>query len=101
MTKRVHCKKKPFDVYIGRPSIYGNKYVFRGSSLTNVVWVTDRDVACDCHMRDLRMMPKIRLIEFLKPLVGKTLGCYCNENERCHGDNYIELIKELGLENNS
>lgn len=98
MTRRVHCKKEPFDVYIGRGSPYGNKYVFKPTTFKDVVWVPDRDSACASHMRDLRLIPESRLIEFLKPLVGKVLGCYCHENERCHGDNYIQLIKECGLD---
>jgi hypothetical protein len=26
MTRVVHCKKEPYDVYIGRPSKYGNPF---------------------------------------------------------------------------
>lgn len=26
MTKVVHCKKEPYDVYIGRPSKWGNPF---------------------------------------------------------------------------
>lgn len=26
MTKTVHCKKEPYDIYIGRPSKWGNPF---------------------------------------------------------------------------
>lgn len=95
--KRVHCKRDPYDIYIGRGSRWGNKYVFKATRWEDVVWCNSRDEAVDLHMRDLQAMPHKDLVDLLLPLVGKTLGCWCADSERCHGDNYIQLIKELGL----
>lgn len=98
MTKRVHCKREAFDIYIGRGSRWGNPYVFKPSKYTDTTQVASRNAAVDAHMEDLRKLPHDKLVDLLLPLVGKTLGCWCGENERCHGDNYIQLIKEFELE---
>lgn len=33
--------------------------------------------------------------DFLKPLIGKDLVCFCPLNQRCHADILIEYIEEL------
>jgi hypothetical protein len=32
----------------------------------------------------------------LPELAGKRLGCFCRPQNSCHGDNYLELLEELG-----
>lgn len=34
------------------------------------------------------------LLEKLNELRGKTIECWCKENEKCHGDVLIELINK-------
>ena len=68
----VHCKKSKFDVYCGRPSIWGNPFS-RGS----------RDKNCDDHMDWLLTQPE--LIKKLPELKGKVLACWCG-SLRCHCD---------------
>lgn len=88
-TKVVNKYKEDYDIYIGRPSKYGNPFILEVDG--------DRDEICDKHLADLRTMNPKELSKFLKPLVGKKLGCFCKP-KRCHGDNFLILIKELGLE---
>lgn len=86
-TRVVHCKKEPFDIYIGRPSIGGNPFVIGKN-------VATREEAIAKHKEWVRTQPW--LLNYLKSIKGKTLGCWCKP-KTCHGDNYVELIEELGI----
>lgn len=71
----VHCKRHKFDVYIGRPSKWGNPFVIgRDGTREEVItkyhrWLLDRPGLVD-DIHDLR---------------GKRLGCWCSPLP-CHGD---------------
>lgn len=85
--KVVHCKKEKFDVYIGRPSIWGNPFVI-GEDGT-------RDEVVDKYREWLLNNPE--LITKLPELAGKTLACWCAPN-RCHGDVLLELANAPKVE---
>ena len=71
----VHCKRAPYDVYIGRPSKWGNPFkVGRDGT---------RDQVIARYQAWLHTQPQ--LLAALPELAGKTLGCWCAPN-RCHGD---------------
>lgn len=79
LTKVVHCKKKPYDVYIGRPSKWGNPYVIGKDG--------DRSQVIYKYMMYIFMeIDKNPLLEdeIMRELGGKILGCYCYP-QRCHG----------------
>ena len=71
----VHCKKAPFDVYIGRPSKWGNPFVI-GKDGTRAEVVQK-------YATWLETQPQ--LLSALSELKGKTLGCWCAPLA-CHGD---------------
>lgn len=76
----VHCKKEAFDVYIGRPSKWGNPYVIgRDGSRSEVI-----------EKFRMRLLLNKELCEQLIELRGKVLGCWCAPAE-CHGDVLVEL----------
>lgn len=81
----VHCKKDKFDVYIGRPSKYGNTYSHIKNASTLALYEADsREDAIQYFERDLIEKPE--LIEAVQnELRGKILGCYCAP-EACHGE---------------
>lgn len=85
VNRRYH-KPTPEDVYIGRPGHWGNSFQL-GRHGT-------RDEVCDKHLAYWRKVLRGNP-EALRPLVGKTLVCYCKPL-RCHGDNYVLLIEEMG-----
>lgn len=90
MARVVHCKKEPYDVYIGRPSKWGNPY----SHLPNTeieFRVTTREEAIAMYGVWLRQQPE--LMASLHELRGKTLGCWCAP-KACHGDVLVQLVKE-------
>ena len=76
----VHCKREAYDVYVGRPSKWGNPFVI-GKDGT-------RDQVIEKYRRWL--MSQTALIAALPELKGKTLGCWCAPHA-CHGDILAEL----------
>jgi hypothetical protein len=82
--KVVHCKKKPYDIYIGRPSIWGNPYVIGTHG--------NREEVIEKYREYVLNNPY--LMSKLHELKGKTLGCWCSPLP-CHGDVLIELVKDI------
>lgn len=84
MTRVVHCKKDAFDVYIGRPSKWGNPFVIgrdgrRRECIRNYeLWIKEQP----------------ELLAALPELRGKVLGCWCSPLP-CHGEVLIKLLEEL------
>lgn len=98
-TKVVHCRKDVYDVYIGRPTNWGNpfkvgvhggrgecvrkfrEWLRNGKKFNNpkATWVRRRWIHENVHR-----------------LKGKRLGCWCKPGE-CHGDVLRQLTegKEL------
>ena len=75
--------KQPFDVYIGRPSKWGNPFVL-GRNGTRAQVVAQ-------YRRYLLGQPA--LLALLGELAGKRLGCFCAPRP-CHGDVLAELVNE-------
>ena len=82
MTRVVHCKKEPYDVYIGRPSKWGNPFII-GKDGT-------REEVIDKY--EAYIMDRPDLIEALPELQGKVLGCWCKP-KACHGDVLVRMIE--------
>jgi hypothetical protein len=76
----VHCKRDAYDVYIGRPSKWGNPFVI-GNDGT-------REQVIETYRRWL--FSQAALMAALPELKGKTLGCWCAPHA-CHGDVLAEL----------
>lgn len=90
-TTVVHCKKKPYDIYIGRPSQFENPYSHLSRTLAKFK-VDTREEAIEKYREYILGRPD--LIALLPTLKGKRLGCWCRP-QRCHGDVLIELIDEF------
>ena len=80
--KVVHCKKEPFDVYIGRGSIWGNPYSHKEGTLAKFI-VGSRKEAIEKFEEYL--LSNESLMEKIGELKGKNLGCFCKPKS-CHGD---------------
>ncbi len=89
----VHCKREPFDVYIGRPSRWGNPYSHRLGTLAGTLCAS-REEAIERYGIMLRTRPD--LLVDLSGIAGKTLGCWCSPKP-CHGDVIIRVCREMGL----
>lgn len=77
----VHCKKDLYDVYIGRPSKWGNPFEIGKDG--NRLEVIEK-------YKEYLLNNPILLNE-IEELRGKVLGCWCRP-KKCHGDVIIELL---------
>lgn len=84
-TRVVHCKIEPYDVYIGRPSKWGNPFTIGRDG--------DRDDVVRLYCEWIEHQPE--LLAEVGSLKGKTLGCWCSP-KACHGDILEELAEGLG-----
>lgn len=89
----VHCKRAPYDVYIGRPMRsqrpedcpWGNPFTIAEYG---------RDGCIDKYEEWIMTQPQ--LLARLPELKGKVLGCWCAPR-RCHGEVLIKLLEEQEL----
>jgi len=95
VTRVVHVRKSPFDVYIGR-----SIQEFPESPWHNpfrIEFGCGRDCVCDKYEAHVRSRPD--LMARLGELRGKTLGCWCKDKhgqgKRCHGDTLVKLVHEV------
>lgn len=80
MTKVVNCRNASYDIYIGRPSKWGNPFTISSRC--------SREQAIQCYKEWILSQPW--LTEGLHEIKGKTLGCWCKP-QACHGDYLAEL----------
>lgn len=80
----VHCKKQPYDTYIGRPGPYGNPFAIgRDGTRAEVIakyeaWLLSQP----------ELLARVRT-----ELCGKVLGCWCAP-QACHGDVLARIANE-------
>src|SRR5258708_37705919 len=86
----VHCKKHSYDVYIGRPSKWGNPFSHRQGTLARYK-VGSREQAIEAFRNWITVGEGRYLLPQLHELAGKTLGCWCKP-DACHGDILAELV---------
>lgn len=86
----VHCKKEPYDIYIGRPSKWGNPYSI-GKDGT-------REEVLKKYQKWLKK--NYSLMQSLHELRGKTLGCWCHPKP-CHGNILKELVEKENMGENN
>ena len=88
----VHCKHDPYDIYIGRGSIWGNVYSSKPSRY-EVQMVDTAEEAVSLYRAYVLKQPV--LLARLASLHGKVLGCHCRgpktPHAPCHGDPLVEL----------
>jgi len=90
--KIVHCKKEHFDIYIGRPSKWGNPFSHKEDTIAKYK-VNTREVSIEAFRKWITEGEGMYLLNDLHELDGKILGCWCKPKS-CHGDVLIELIEK-------
>ena len=85
--------EEPHVVYIARQR-FTPPYRFRRSIWYNPYTVKEygRDKAVELYRE--RILNSEELLSRLGELEGKTLGCWCKLDQRCHGDVLLDLIEE-------
>lgn len=91
----VHCKREPYDVYIGRPSRWGNPFSHQSGTLAKFR-VSSREEAIARYAEWIRKQPAL-VAAAKRELCGKVLGCWCAPLP-CHGDVLLELANESSFE---
>lgn len=91
MTKVVHCKKDNYDIYIGRPTKWGNPFTHKIGTKAKYI-VDTREEAVEKYREYIKNKPE--LMNDLSELKGKTLGCWCKP-KACHGDILKELVEKI------
>jgi len=85
-TRIVHCKKESYNIYIGRPSKWGNPFQIGKDGTREEVIEKFRNW----------IITQPNLLKDLHEIKGKTLGCWCKPKV-CHGDILVELIETSNL----
>ena len=80
----VHCKREKYDIYIGRPSKWGNPYEIGRDG--------NREEVVEKYRKFI--LGREDLLLDLPSLKGKTLGCWCAP-KACHGDVLERLANGL------
>ena len=86
MTRVVHCKKEKYDVYIGRPSIFGNPFSIGKDGDREKVINLFRSYFYNRLDYDIDFKLEV------EKLKRKTLACWCKP-EACHGDIIVEYLE--------
>ena len=84
----VNARIQKYDIYIGRPSRFGNPYSHLANTLAKFQ-VATREEAVAKYREWIQTQP--RLLAELHTLKGKRLGCLCPEDKPCHGWVLAEL----------
>uniref|UniRef100_A0A6M3IN10 DUF4326 domain-containing protein n=1 Tax=viral metagenome TaxID=1070528 RepID=A0A6M3IN10_9ZZZZ len=83
-TRIVHCRVEYYDIYIGRPSMWGNPFEIGKHGTREEVIDKYREYVLNDSL----------LISQIMSLDGKVLGCWCRPKE-CHGNILIEIISKI------
>ena len=100
----VHCKKSDYDVYIGRPSKWGNPFAIgRDGTREEVIEKYRKFIMREEAIQGMvaaweigmSMIPPT-IEEIQKELKGKILGCWCSPHE-CHGEVLAEIANDKNI----
>lgn len=104
ISRVVHCKKEKYDIYCGRPSIYGN--IFSHKDVKDTIKCKTRIEAISNFRKwllgldflDLEQERRKKILDNLSSLKNKILGCWCKPMA-CHCDVLIELLNNKQKDN--
>ncbi len=95
MNRVVHCKKAPYDVYIGRAAKWQKPEDCPWGNRFEIGRDGTRDEVIAKYEVWIKEQPD--LMARLPELKDKTLGCWCAPS-RCHGDVLARLVASLDSE---
>lgn len=85
-TKIVNCAEESYEIYIGRPSKWGNPFHIGPDG--------DRETVIKKYKNWI--LNNSGLLGDISELDGKVLGCWCKPHA-CHGDILVELLNNNKL----
>ena len=81
----MNLKHEQYDVYIGRGSLFGNKFII-GKDGNRAEVIEKYRVWFEEKLNDDKFFYSVLALK------GKLLGCYCKPNA-CHGDVIVEYLE--------
>lgn len=90
----VNCHKEPYDIYIGRPSKWGNPFTHIKDGTLGKYVVSSRKESIEKFREWITVGEGNYLLKDIHELKGKKLGCFCKPKS-CHGDILAELANKL------
>ncbi len=90
----VHCKRSPFDVYVGRGqgSSWGNPFTWKKGTLAE--FEVPMDEVLPRYRAWVLSQPEL-VARIKRELRGKILGCWCAPKP-CHGDILAAIANDDG-----
>ena len=89
MTQVVNLKTDQYDIYIGRPSKWGNPFSHKDDTLSEFK-VSSRKESIEKYGKWI--VTQTHLMDSLHELKDKRLGCFCKPS-KCHGDILVQLVE--------
>jgi hypothetical protein len=93
----VHVRQARFDILISRPSQWGNPFVIgEDGTREDVIRKHKEWLDTGENFRNEKATKERRqwVLRHVGELQGKVLGCWCNQDQACHGDYLIELANK-------
>lgn len=81
MATRVVHRRYPHEVYVGRPSIWGNPYSHLRGTLAAFKVATREEAV---RKFEEYLDSNVQLLELLPTLRDRVLGCWCEDGQPCH-----------------
>jgi hypothetical protein len=94
-TRVVHVKKERYDIYIGRPSIFGNPFKIGQDGNREEVIEKYRQWISGSAFQDIEPIRRKSIVNCIRFLKGRILGCWCKPRA-CHGDVLAEMAESDG-----
>ncbi len=117
--RRVNVKKDKYDIYIGRhkdPEIgkFGNPFSHKPDSLAlyttrnrnqSIIYflyyliqgknfLIRLGIEKDSKLFNDLMIKRDIILKNMHVMKGKRIACFCRQDEKCHGDIYVDMLKE-------
>lgn len=90
----VNCRQEEFDIFIGRPSKFGNPYSHIYGSQARFK-VASREEAIFEYEKYLHERPEL-ILDVCRELPNRILGCFCDPLA-CHGDLLARIANNVQL----
>lgn len=87
----VHCRRERFDVYVGRPTVWGNPYSHKENTAAKYKVETREEAIAAFEQWVLALPGFVRFIK--QELRGKVLGCWCSPDP-CHAEVLARIANE-------
>jgi hypothetical protein len=96
----VHFRKEPYDIMIDRTTKWGCPFSHIRDRKTKAKYlVNSRKEAIEAYREWITKGEGQYLLNDLHELKGKTLGCWCKDEngkgKSCHGDVLVELVNDM------